>query len=401
MSELITGREKRLEILKGIIKDLHAGGDLEELKERFARLLRDVSPTEIAEMEQRLIEEGMPEEEVKRLCDVHVAVFKDALDERVDPDSIPGHPVHTFRLENEALRQVVAEMEALLAGLEGEKGVDWGKLERTLKRLQEVENHYLRKEFQLFPYLEKHGITGPPKVMWATHDDIRALFKKVHNALVARDRDTVLAEGKLLLEAMSDMFYKEEKILFPMALETLSEGEWAEIREGELSIGYSLVTPGDDWQPSPEVLEELAGGAGTGEGREQLKLDTGVLTPEQLNLVLTHLPFDISFVDEKNKVRYYSQGKERIFPRSPGIIGRDVQNCHPPGSVDVVNKIVAAFKEGKEDTAEFWLETGGRFIHIRYFAVRDQKGTYRGVLEVVQDVTGIRQLEGERRLLQW
>ena len=318
--------------------------DLEELKERFARLLRDVSPTEIAEMEQRLIEEGMPEEEVKRLCDVHVAVFKDALDERVDPDSIPGHPVHTFRLENEALRQVVAEMEALLAGLEGEKGVDWGKLERTLKRLQEVENHYLRKEFQLFPYLEKHGITGPPKVMWATHDDIRALFKKVHNALVARDRDTVLAEGKLLLEAMSDMFYKEEKILFPMALETLSEGEWAEIREGELSIGYSLVTPGDDWQPSPEVLEELAGGAGAGEGREQLKLDTGVLTPEQLNLVLTHLPFDISFVDEKNKVRYYSQGKERIFPRSPGIIGRDVQNCHPPGSVDVVNKIVAAFK---------------------------------------------------------
>ena len=187
--------------------------DLEELKERFARLLRDVSPTEIAEMEQRLIEEGMPEEEVKRLCDVHVAVFKDALDERVDPDSIPGHPVHTFRLENEALRQVVAEMEALLAGLEGEKGVDWGKLERTLKRLQEVENHYLRKEFQLFPYLEKHGITGPPKVMWATHDDIRALFKKVHNALVARDRDTVLAEGSCSWKPCPICFTKKKNPL--------------------------------------------------------------------------------------------------------------------------------------------------------------------------------------------
>lgn len=207
-------------------------GDPGELKERFASLLRDVNPSEIAEMEEQLIKEGMPEEEVKRLCDVHVAVFKDALDQRVEPASMPGHPVHTFRLENDALRQVVAEMEALLSALEGEKEVEWGKLEWTLKRLQEVENHYLRKELQFFPYLEKHGITGPPKVMWATHDDIRALFKKVHNALTARDKDGVVAEGKLLVEAMSDMFYKEEKILFPMALETLSEREWAEIKEG-------------------------------------------------------------------------------------------------------------------------------------------------------------------------
>lgn len=401
MSELITGREKRMELLKGIIKDLHAGGDPGELKERFASLLRDVNPSEIAEMEEQLIKEGMPEEEVKRLCDVHVAVFKDALEKKVEPESIPGHPVHTFRLENDALRQVVAEMEALLAGLEGEKEAEWEKMESTLKRLQEVENHYLRKEYQLFPYLEKHGITGPAKVMWATHDDIRGLFKKVHNALVARDKETVLTEGKMLLAAISDMFYKEEKILFPMALETLSEGEWAEIKEGELSIGYALVTPGDEWQPPDPVLEELKKGAGTGEVKDQLKLDTGVLTPEQLNLILTHLPFDIAFVDENNKVRYYSQGKERIFPRSPGIIGRDVQNCHPPASVDVVNRIITAFKEGKKDVADFWLETGGRFIYIRYFAVRDQKGTYRGVLEVVQDVTGIRQLEGERRLLQW
>jgi len=401
MSELITGKEKRLEILKGIIKDLHAGGDPEELKARFARLLREVHPTEIAEMEQRLIEEGLPEEEVKRLCDVHVAVFKEALDARVEPASIPGHPVHTFRLENDALRQVVAEMEALLAELEGGKEVEWGKLERTLQSLQEVENHYLRKEYQLFPYLEKHGITGPTKVMWATHDDIRALFKQVQNALAARNRDMVLAEGKRLLEAMSDMFYKEEKILFPMALETLSEREWAEIKDGELSIGYTLVTPGEDWQPSEEVLAELKESTGPGAGKELLKLDTGVLTPEQLNLILTHLPFDITYVDEKDKVRYYSQGKDRIFPRSPGIIGRSVQNCHPPASVHVVNKIVAAFKEGTKDVADFWLETGGRFIYIRYFAVRDQEGKYRGVLEVVQDVTGIRQLEGERRLLQW
>jgi DUF438 domain-containing protein len=132
-----------------------------------------------------------------------------------------------------------------------------------------------------------------------------------------------------------------------------------------------------------------------------LDLDTGALSLELINLVLTHLPVDVSFVDDKDTVRYYSENKHRIFPRSPGVIGRKVQNCHPAKSIDVVDRILKAFRAGTRDTAEFWIETGRKFVHIRYFAVRDAGGRYRGCLEVSQDVTRIRFLAGQKRLLDW
>ena len=400
MTELLQSREKRLEVLKGIIKDLHAGGKPEVLKEKFAKLLQEVNPSEIAELEQQLINEGMPVEEVTRLCDVHVAVFQDALEQQSDPAGVPGHPVHTFLLENDALRSALVDLKEQLIQSEGgdPEQMDWGRLISTLKTLGEVEKHYQRKEYQLFPFLEKHGVSGPTQVMWATHDEIRALFKKAINAGEVHDLKTLIAEGNILINAMEDMFYKEEKILFPMALDTLSEQEWAEIREGGGDFGYTLAAPGEGWQPEGSIVGEAEIEAG---GENQIKLDVGVLTGEQLNLLLIHLPVDISYVDEDNRVRYYSQGKERFFPRSPGIIGRMVQNCHPPGSVDVVNKIVAAFKEGSRDTADFWIQMGEKFLSIRFIAIRDEQDRYRGVVEVVQDITELRQLEGERRLLHW
>ncbi len=138
-----------------------------------------------------------------------------------------------------------------------------------------------------------------------------------------------------------------------------------------------------------------------GTAAETVELDRGALTPEQIDLMLTHLPVDVSFVDEHDTVRYYSASPNRIFRRTPTVIGRKVQNCHPPDSVAVVERIVEAFRRGERDTAEFWIELNGRFIHIRYFALRDKAGAYRGVLEVSQDATGIRGLRGERRLLDW
>ncbi|WP_333655420.1 PAS domain-containing protein [Dissulfurispira sp.] len=231
--------------------------------------------------------------------------------------------------------------------------------------------------------------------MWALHDDIRIMLKDVK----AKTQDSAITEKavKALAHMINDMIYKEEHILFPMALETLSEDDWTKVRQGEDEIGYAWIKPADEWRPlgvffQQALLTEKVG---------SLNLDTGQLTADQVNLVLTHLPLDISFVNENDGVVYYSQTAERVFPRSPGIIGRKVQNCHPPKSVDMVEKILQEFKSGNKDSAEFWIQMKGRFIHIRYFAARDRNGNYRGTLEVSQDVTGIKRLEGEKRLLDW
>ncbi|HET91970.1 MAG TPA: DUF438 domain-containing protein, partial [Chloroflexi bacterium] len=258
----------------------------------------------------------------------------------------------------------------------------------------------------LFPYLERHGLAGPTAVMWAIHDDVRVGWKAL-DELLSRDPgdavETLAAQieqvFKPLDTAIREMIYKEEHILYPMALETLSREEWLDIRAQGSEVGYCYVEPGDQWplgMASPSVAEP-------GEGRrtagDLLHLDTGILTPQEVNWLLTHLPVDVTYVDQDDRVRFFSQTKERIFPRSPAIIGRQVQKCHPPSSVDRVQRILDDFRAGRRDEAEFWIQMQGRFIHIRYFAVRDERGGYRGTLEVSQDVTPIRALEGERRLL--
>jgi hypothetical protein len=402
-------REERTEILKGIIKDLHAGADIEGLKQRFADLIKDVEATEIARMEQRLVEEGMPPEQIKKLCDVHVEVFRESLERQKAPNTQPGHPVHTFRAENEALTAVADEFVAALEALGSpptDAALESGRdtLRGLLDQLMTVDAHYLRKENQLFPFLEKHGVSGPTQVMWAIHDDIRALLKKARAALLSGDASGLLSAGTEAAKTLKEMTYKEEKILFPLSLDTLSDTEWAEIRAGEGELGYALVTPGQGWKPAdagpgqaPAAAPEPSSAAPGG----RVPLSTGALTPEQIDLLLLNLHLDVSFVDENDEVRYYSATKERIFPRSPGIVGRKVQNCHPPDSVHVVNGILEAFKSGARDTAEFWIALHGGLVYIRYFAMRDANGSYRGTLEVSQDVTGIRELEGEQRLLDW
>ena len=390
---------EKVETLKGIIGDLHAGAPFEEVKERFRLMVKDVTPNEIAQMEQSLINGGLPHEEVKKLCDVHVSIFKDALDKLSTPEALPGHPVHTFVQENRALKDVMNQLRPAL------ESIDWlsnnevkEQLIADMARLGEFEKHYLRKEYQLFPFLEKHGITGPSQVMWAVHDDIRAQYKKVRVALSTSDGVTVAREVPSLFQAIEDMFYKEEQIMFPMAMGLLEPSEWVEIRKGEKEFGYALIQPGDLWSPDLPVSEE------PGDKRkmlDRLALDTGLLTLDQVNLILTHLPVELSFVDENDEVRYYSDNPHKIFPRSPEVIGRKVQNCHPPKSVHIVTQILASFKSGARDVAEFWIQQGEAFVYIRYFAVRDKQGKYRGSLEVVQEVAGIRKLEGEQRLLGW
>lgn len=399
MSEYINNGQKRKEILKQLILDLHAGAALPEVKARFQKLIGDVSAVDIARMEQELISEGLPADKVKALCDVHVSVFQEALDAQTSPEMTPGHPVHTFKYENFAAGEALKLLEEAIHDLPKQDA--WSRARVFMEQVADVEKIYLRKENLLFPFLEKHGVSGPSSVMWGIHDDIRAQMKSLRRALREEDAEQAKAIFESMANAIRQMFYKEENILYPTSLKVLSEAEWLAIRNQSDEIGYCLIRPGDAWKPRVEQAAELPrpqGYAAADEGGP-FSLDTGELTMEQINLLLTHLPVDVTFVDENDNVCYYSQGKERIFVRTPSIIGRKVQNCHPPHSVHIVNRILDEMRTGARDVAEFWIQMAGKFVHIRYFALRDKAGKYRGCIEVTQDLAPLRALQGERRLL--
>jgi len=407
MSEYIDNHTKRKDTLKQIITRLHDGQSVDDVKAEFAALLGDVGASEISEVEQALIDEGLSEDEVKRLCDVHVAVFRESLETQSKPDTIPGHPVYTFLAENGAADRVLLALSDSLNELrESHNQSSFERASEQLQAVREYEKHYLRKENILFPYLERHGFTGPSAVMWAIHDDVRAGWRTLTELLAKPAGDNWAVQESQIVEvhqrvdtAIREMFYKEENILFPTALEKLNESEWAEIHAQEAEIGYAYVEPGSKWAPATQIVADqemtrlaqpLVGGL--------LHLDTGSLTPREVNLMLKHLPVDITYVDKTDRVRFFSEGRERVFPRSPAIIGREVQKCHPPASVHRVQKIVDDFKAGRRDEAEFWIQMGGRFIYIQYYAMRDETGAYQGTVEVTQDIGHIRSLQGERRL---
>ncbi|MFX1253826.1 MAG: DUF438 domain-containing protein [Promethearchaeota archaeon] len=395
MTELFQNRK---ELLKGIIRELHAGAKVEDVKQRFADLLKQVGATDIAQIEQELIEEGLPEDEVKRLCDVHVTVFREGLDTQASPETIPGHPVHVFMQENRAVENVINSLKSLLEKIKvnqtPELLLEW---KEKHNQLMDIEKHFLRKENLLFPYLEKHGFTGPSKVMWALHDDVRDGLKDISQLLTNEtiNPETIEETVLPLLQTIIDLIYKEEKILYPTSIEKLSEEEWINIARQSDGIGYCIVAPEADWQAfgaSVAIAEE-------GVSENKVLLSTGHLSPEQIELMFYHLPVDITLVDEEDKVVYFSPSPHRIFPRTKAIIGRKVHHCHPPKSVHIVDQILEEFKTKKRDVAEFWINFNERLIHIRYFPIRDANGEYKGTIEVSQDVTDIRQLEGEKRLL--
>jgi DUF438 domain-containing protein len=368
--------EKRQRKLKDLVVGLHEGEELEGLQAQFKEILVDVSATEIAEMEQSLISSGeLTAQQVTALCDIHVQVFKESLDVQEKPETVPGHPIHTYMSENKEAQRLVDLLK---------ESPDDGSV---LGELRKIITHYQRLQNQLFPLLEKAEITGPSTVMWAKQDEIREMLSNV--------TESNLTE---VLAAVEDMIYKEENILFPMSLENLSEYDWVKVRVGEEEIGYAWITPGDEWKPiTPIDIHQ--------DDQEpkspRITLNTGSLTLKEVDLLLRHIPVDLSFVGVDEKVKYYSATDDRIFPRSPGVIGRSVINCHPQKSFDKVQKIMDAFKAGTQDKAVFWIELGGKFLVIAYYAVKDDKGDFMGTVEVSQDVTDIRSLEGEKRLLDW
>ncbi|MBK9127150.1 MAG: DUF438 domain-containing protein [Phycisphaerales bacterium] len=409
MSELINNRAARIETLKRIIQQLHRGADPERVRHELTEIVKTADAGEIAAMEQEIIASGVPVEEIKSMCDLHARVVQDILS-KPNLDALPaGHPAETLRRENVAIRRVVSQMREAAAALaaqpaDGPGGEPRMRLLHLLSELMDVDKHYRRKEDLFFSILERHGITGPSKVMWAVHDEARKRLKALEEALRVPDAtageycqvyEQVGAEGLLIVDRMVD---KEEQILLPMMLQTLTEDEWGEIWTQSPPYGWCLVEPGNVYRPPLPILPERT----IEPPRDRaMVFPTGMLDFEQLLGLFRTLPVDITFVDADDRVRFFSEGPERIFARSKAIIGRKVQHCHPPGSVHIVDQIVGDFRAGRQSVAEFWIQLHGKFVHIRYFAVRDEQGRYLGTLEVTQDLTRLRALQGERRLLQY
>lgn len=406
MSEFINNSEQRKKRLKELILRLHGGEEPGTVRNKLIEHLQQVPYNEVVETEQELIAEGLPADEVLKFCDLHTMVLEGHIDTSSQRKISPGHPVDVFFEENKAIRNVTGEARK---AIERVRNISDDALHESLmeihglfNQLMDVDKHYKRKEYLVFPYLEKKGITGPPKVMWGKHDEIRTLLRGAVESIKAcpPDRDELLAVADMMLlpalKAVEDMIGKEEEILFPMALDKLTEAEWYEVHRQTLDIGYCLYDPQVEWIPSvSQVVYDSVQAPGDG----LVRLPSGSFAVEELLAILNTLPVDVTFVDRNDKVKYFSQGSHRIFTRNRAILNRDVRLCHPPGSVHIVEKILDDFKSGRENYAPFWIQMKGRFIHIAYYALRDEHNQYIGTLEVSQDLTELRKLEGERRIL--
>ena len=410
MSELIDNSKYRKKRLKELILSLHDGESPEKVRQELIHTLKSIPYGEVVEVEQELISEGLPESEVLKLCDIHGEVLEGHVDLSGAKEIPVGHPVDVFIHENRAINKTIEKATNLLHSISKVPEDNFGNfilvLRTVFNELMDIDKHYQRKEYLVFPYLEQHEITGPPMVMWGKHDEIREQLKGCNALLKEEDLSKQDLSDALellyfpVLKAVSDMVQKEEEILFPMCMDVLSVDDWWSIHKQTLEFGFTLYDPEVDWKPEGLQLEE-ADEEIVRNKEGGVMLPSGSFTADELMAVLNTAPVDMTFVDKNDKVKYFTQGSHRIFPRTRSIINRDVRLCHPPGSVDIVEKIIEDFKSGKESHAPFWIQVKGRFILIEYYALRDDKGEYLGTLEVSQDLTNARGLEGERRILSY
>jgi DUF438 domain-containing protein len=419
MSELINNKEYRQQKLKEIIRKLHDGASVEEVKAEFEKLTINVSPSEITEMEQALVDEGMPVEEIQRLCDVHASVFKGSIedihasDTQTKPEYRAGHPIHTLKMENRSIEalldgELIIKLDAYYNNTSDNAKAE---LIDALKRLQTIDAHYSRKENLMFPYMEKYNITAPPQVMWGVDDEIRAKIKNVISQLeTGKETTEVIKElvGEVAAQ-VKEMIFKEENIMLPMLEEVFKVSEWSDIEEASAEIGFTLLSNVERWSPAikgnketeikREVINTEEPSYVAKDSQSKVAFDAGMLTAEEINSILNTVPVDMTFVGADNRVKYFTQGKERIFERPLTIIGREVKHCHPPKSVHIVEQIVEDLRSGKKEHEDFWIRMGEAFVYIRYFAVRNKQGEFLGVLEVSQNIKPITELEGEKRLM--
>jgi DUF438 domain-containing protein len=390
-------KKNQVEVLKNILQKLNEGAAVEDVKEEFQTTFEGVDAREIAAAEAALIKTGMPVEEIQNLCNVHASVVEGNVNViSVDPEM--GHPLTVFYLENDGLEnfldgEYAEAKEKFLAAQDNIAYV------RALKELLKIDKHYGRKEHLMFPYLERNGITAPPKVMWGKDDEIRDLIKASLAKAEAGERDEDLF-SKMEFEVRG-MIQKENEILKPLLLDNITEDDWKVVAEESWQFGYAFAADIEGASPS-DVATWLRGEEQTQDkraGGSDVELPSGYFNAHDLEALLNSIPYDITYVNADDKVQYFSEGKHRVFPRTRTIIGRKVEDCHPPKSLHRVDSIVKDFKSGKKDEETFWIQKDGQFILIRFYAVRDAKGTYLGTVEVTEEISKLRSLEGSKTLL--
>ena len=422
MSEYINNSDNKIKSLLAFSMGMINGEDGKTLMAKHKQAIESITPYDMIAIEDKQIEMGVRNKSIKKNIGKVLNVFGKYLQQYKWKKPGKGTFLYYLMQENRALEnhlstttQLIKKINALKSNTQGYIEV-YNDLKSNILELKKFNIHYIKKENILFPYLEKLWKDYKPlMVMWSLHDDIRKelkLLDKLFNYENYSLKEINRALGDLFL-LMRGMVFKEEKIIFPIATETVKAEEWEEMQKQSFDVGFAFIeTPIKKQEKTKETSNNKKPMINTTEenilnqilNSEFLKnsvidLDTGKLTIEQIKLILNNLPVDITLVDENDRVRFFSKPKDRFFPRSIAIIGRTVQNCHPPESVHIVNDIIKSFKSGEKDFEHFWIQMKGKFIFIQYYALRDENKKYKGILEVSQDITGIKELSGEKRLI--
>ena len=374
-----------------------------QIKERVGK----VSAYHVAYIEQTMTEETSDE------CireDVHAVI--NMLGDQIDnsmPNLPADHPIMHYLKENEEMKRLLLAVEDLVQYPMIKN--QWLEL---YDKISQYPIHYKRKQNQLYPMLERKGFTRPTTTMWTFDDMVRDEIREAERLLREDQEDAFIKQQERVLLYARDLMEKEEFILYPTSMALISEEEFEDMKSGDQEIGFAFFevehkTTENKVETQPKEQNNFANdlqalltryGYSAG-GGDKLDVTTGKLTLEQVNLIYKHLPIDISFVDENELVCFYSDTDHRIFPRSKNVIGREVMNCHPRKSAHIVREVIDKLRSGEQDKAEFWINKPGLFIYIIYVAVRNKDGKFRGVLEMMQDCTHIRALEGSQTLLTW
>ena len=412
---------KKLEIVHEIKSAYDEGKiSLEEARKSLKDRVQHLAPYEIAIIEQEMVEET-EDECIKEDIQAMLEVFQDVLVTK-DQELPENHPISCYRRENAKMKELLLSVEDLV-----QYPLIKNQWLELYEELLKFKIHLSRKQNQLYPVLEKKGFTRPTTTMWTLDDFIRDEIAECYNLLLEDKEEEFIGKQAELVADVRDLMDKEENILYPTPLEMINEEEFRYMAEGDQEIGFAYISvqadksgnsasasssasastagaPLSGLSSAPGFAEELAGLLGKygfNNKEEKLNVSTGQLTLEQINLIYQHMPVDLSYVDENELVCFYTDTKHRVFPRSKNVIGRDVKNCHPKASVHIVEEIIKKFRSGEQDKAEFWINKPDLFIYIIYYAVRDENGKFRGVLEMMQDCTHIRSLQGSQTLLTW
>ena len=385
---------------------------LDEARAILRERVKTLRPYEIALAEQELKtfdEDECRKEDIQQMMEL----FQDVLD-RSRPDLPEDHPIMCYLRENDEMRRLLKQVEEL-----AQYPVIKNQWLELYDELHKFRLHLSRKQNQLYSILERKGFDRPTTTMWLLDDFIRDEIRDARRLLEENKDDEFIAMQPTVVADVLDLMQKEETVLYPTSLAMIRPAEFEEMKSGDREIGFAWIRVGKE-APKADTSKEttpataaagfanelasLLGKYGFGGGSTPgalLEVATGQMTLEQINLVYKHMPVDFSYVDENEIVRFYTDTDHRVFPRSKNVIGRDVKNCHPRTSVHLVEEIIEKFRRGEQNEVDFWINKPGLFIYIYYVAVRDEEGRFRGVLEMMQDCTRIRSLEGSRTLLSW